>query len=80
VLCDRLAESPNSATTRDQSVDSCSFNSISVSLETPDSMRCASLRLLALSVWKPVLMAVLTIYMARWNNWILYESRRARRA
>jgi hypothetical protein len=33
--------------------------------KTPDSMRCASLRLLALSVWKPVLMEVLTIYMAR---------------
>ena len=33
VLCDRLAESPNSATTRVQSVDSSSFNSISVSLE-----------------------------------------------
>lgn len=33
VLCDRLAESPNSATTRDQSVDSSSFNNVSVSLE-----------------------------------------------
>ena len=33
VFFDRPAESPSSATTRDQSVDSCSFNSISVSLE-----------------------------------------------
>ena len=30
---DRPAESPSSATTRDQSVDSSSFNNVSVSLE-----------------------------------------------